>query len=297
MRLREFNDAHVSATSAISHCIAARSRLTMPVSLGALAAPDLDRIRTDITRLRRRLEDVRRQAQSAARELEEVDLELGHPHARAASSRPRAERSSTPSSSAIETQIAALVPRIAQQKDDLRKRLVALYRLGGLSYVRMLLALDERRESDRGDVDAELPRLARLRGSSRDSRRRSERARRAAASSSRIAARSSQQTRLRRRAAPPRGGSRAQNEQSACSRVCAPRRAVRRSSWRRWRRRRGGCSGSSTRSRNRSAGWCRRTDIRSVQGALGVAGATGRSSSASAGNVTRSLQPSRSTTA
>jgi murein hydrolase activator len=35
------------------------------------------------------------------------------------------------------------VPRIAQQKADLRKRLVALYRLGGLSYVRMFLALDE----------------------------------------------------------------------------------------------------------------------------------------------------------
>ena len=43
---------------------------------------------------------------------------------------------------ANELQIAALIPRIARQKSDLRKRLVALYRLGGLSYVRMVLALE-----------------------------------------------------------------------------------------------------------------------------------------------------------
>jgi murein hydrolase activator len=42
------------------------------------------------------------------------------------------------------------VPRIAQQKSDLRKRVVALYRLGGLSYVRMLLAL----EDDRNPIEA-----------------------------------------------------------------------------------------------------------------------------------------------
>ncbi|HYO77789.1 MAG TPA: peptidoglycan DD-metalloendopeptidase family protein, partial [Thermoanaerobaculia bacterium] len=53
---------------------------------------------------------------------------------------------------AIEAQIGALVPRISQQKKDLRKRLVALYRLGGLSYLRMLLAL----EDDRNPVEAML---------------------------------------------------------------------------------------------------------------------------------------------
>lgn len=110
---------------------------------------DLDRIRTDITRLRNRLEDVRRQAQSAARELEEVELELGIRTreldlAAAAEARLRAEQRAT------EAQIAALVPRIEQQKADLRKRLVALYRLGGLSYVRMFLALDE----DRNPIEA-----------------------------------------------------------------------------------------------------------------------------------------------
>lgn len=103
---------------------------------------DLDRIRSDISRLRKRLDDVRQQAQSAARELEVVDLELGIQTrelelASAAETRLAAEQL------ALETQIGALVPRIARQKDDLRKRLVALYRLGGLSYVRMLLALDD----------------------------------------------------------------------------------------------------------------------------------------------------------
>lgn len=104
---------------------------------------DLDRIRSDISRLRKRLEDVRQKAQSAERELEEVDLELdirNHELELAAA----AEAKLAAEQRALEEQIAALVPRIARQKADLRKRLVALYRLGGLSYVRLLLALDEK---------------------------------------------------------------------------------------------------------------------------------------------------------
>jgi septal ring factor EnvC (AmiA/AmiB activator) len=112
--------------------------------LAVPAAPqrtDLDRVRGEITKLRARLDGVRKQAQSAARELEESDLELGIRTreleiATAEETRIAAEQQ------ALETEIAALVPRIARQKEDLRKRLVALYRLGGLSYVRMLLALD-----------------------------------------------------------------------------------------------------------------------------------------------------------
>jgi septal ring factor EnvC (AmiA/AmiB activator) len=103
---------------------------------------DLDRIRTDITRLRTRLEEVRRQAQSAARELEEVELELNI-RTRELELAAAAETRLTGEQQALEGQIAALMPRIAQQKRDLRQRLVALYRLGGLSYVRMFLALDE----------------------------------------------------------------------------------------------------------------------------------------------------------
>jgi murein hydrolase activator len=110
---------------------------------------DLDRIRTDITRLRKRLEDVRRQAQSAARQLEEVDLELGI-RTQELELAAREESRIDGEQRAIQGQIAALVPRIAQQKDDLRKRLVALYRLGGLSYLRVLLTL----ESDRNPIEA-----------------------------------------------------------------------------------------------------------------------------------------------
>lgn len=103
---------------------------------------DLDQIRGDISRLRKRLENVRQQAQSAERELEAADLELGIRTreldlAAAAEARLAAERV------AIETRVAELVPRIERQRTDLRKRLVALYRLGGLSYIRVLLALDE----------------------------------------------------------------------------------------------------------------------------------------------------------
>jgi septal ring factor EnvC (AmiA/AmiB activator) len=110
---------------------------------------DLERIRTDITRLKVRLDQVRRQAQSAARELEEADLELGirtHELELAAA----AETKLAGDQRAIELQIGALIPRITRQKSDLRKRLVALYRLGGLSYVRMLLAL----EGDRNPIEA-----------------------------------------------------------------------------------------------------------------------------------------------
>ena len=110
---------------------------------------DLERIRTDISRLRLRLEEVRRQAQSAARELEEVDLELGI-RTRELDLAATAETRLDGEQKQIETQIALLVPRIAQQKRDLESRLVALYRLGGLSYVRMLLAL----EGDRNPIEA-----------------------------------------------------------------------------------------------------------------------------------------------
>jgi septal ring factor EnvC (AmiA/AmiB activator) len=103
---------------------------------------DLDRIRTDITRLRNRLDEVRRQAQSVAREIEEVDLELNI-RTRELDLASAAEAKLTHEQQAIEGQIGALLPRIEQQKRDLRKRLVALYRLGSLSYVRLFLALDD----------------------------------------------------------------------------------------------------------------------------------------------------------
>ena len=102
---------------------------------------DLDRIRNDISRLRKRLEDVRRQAQSAAQQLEEVDLELGI-RTNELELAAREETRINGERIATQARIDELIPRIARQKDDLRKRLVALYRLGGLSYLRVLLTLD-----------------------------------------------------------------------------------------------------------------------------------------------------------
>ena len=106
---------------------------------------DLDRIRADIRKLKDRLEEVRQRTRSAEQELEEVDLELDirtHELELAITSEKQLEAEQL----AIEEQISALIPRIAKQKDDLRKRLVALYRLGGLSYVRMLLSIDDTRD-------------------------------------------------------------------------------------------------------------------------------------------------------
>ncbi|HUP63288.1 MAG TPA: peptidoglycan DD-metalloendopeptidase family protein [Thermoanaerobaculia bacterium] len=118
--------------------------LLIAALLAAPAEPqpsDLDRIRNDITRLRRQLENVRQQAQSAARELEEADLELGI-HTRLLDLATAEEARLDREQQSLQAQVSALVPRIARQKEYLRKRLVALYRLGGLSYVRLLLTLD-----------------------------------------------------------------------------------------------------------------------------------------------------------
>jgi septal ring factor EnvC (AmiA/AmiB activator) len=103
---------------------------------------DLDRIRGEIAKLKSRLDDVHRQAQSAQQELEAVDLELGirtRELTLAVDMQSRLEEERH----AIEAQIASLEPRIAHEKQDLAKRLVVLYRLGGLSYLRMFLAIDQ----------------------------------------------------------------------------------------------------------------------------------------------------------
>ena len=115
--------------------------LILPVTHAQPAKPsDLDRVRGDITRLRKRLEGVRQQAQSAERELEEVSLEL-EIHTSELQMAIDTELQIDAAQQAIQAQIAALGPRIASQKADLQRRLVALYRLGGLSYLRMFLEI------------------------------------------------------------------------------------------------------------------------------------------------------------
>jgi septal ring factor EnvC (AmiA/AmiB activator) len=106
---------------------------------------DLARIRADIARLRTRLDDLRTQTRSAEHDLEEADLELG---IRTNELQLAVDMQSQLDEQRRETesQIAAIAPRIAREKEFLRKRLAALYRLGGLSYVRMLLSIDDRRD-------------------------------------------------------------------------------------------------------------------------------------------------------
>jgi septal ring factor EnvC (AmiA/AmiB activator) len=117
--------------------------------LPAHSQSDLDRIRTDITRLRQRLENVRRQAQTAELQLEAVGLELGIRNQELELA-VREEARVDGEQRATQAEIDALVPRLVKQKEDLRRRLVALYRLGGLSYLRVLLTL----ESDRNPIEA-----------------------------------------------------------------------------------------------------------------------------------------------
>lgn len=106
---------------------------------------DLERVRGEIARLRAKLDDVHRQTKSAQQELEAVDLELDIRTRELTlaidmQSRLDGERTS------IESQIAELSQRIARQKQFLGKRLAALYRVGGLSYVRMAMSIDDRHD-------------------------------------------------------------------------------------------------------------------------------------------------------
>ena len=107
--------------------------------------PDLDRIRGEITKLRSRLDQLHQQAQSAGRELEEVDLELGI-RTRELEVAIRLQSDLEKEQQNIQTQIDTLKPQITDQKRFLSRRLAALYRLGGLSYVRLLLSIDDRRD-------------------------------------------------------------------------------------------------------------------------------------------------------
>jgi len=106
---------------------------------------DLARIRAEIARLRKRLDDVRTQTRSAEHDLEEADLELGirtNELQLAINMQSQLDQQRME----IESEIAGIAPKIAREKEFLRKRLAALYRLGGLSYIRMLLSIDDRHD-------------------------------------------------------------------------------------------------------------------------------------------------------
>jgi len=120
--------------------------ISLPAAVGQPSRDaDLTRIRGEIARLRKRLDDVRTQTRSAEHDLEEADLELSIRTGElqlAVDMQSQLEQQQRE----IETEVASLTPRIASHKVFLRKRLAALYRLGGLSYLRLLLSIDERRD-------------------------------------------------------------------------------------------------------------------------------------------------------
>ncbi len=106
---------------------------------------DLTRIRAEIGRLRKRLDDVRTQTRGAEHDLEEADLELGirtNELQLAIDMQSQLEQQRHD----LESQIAAIASNVAREKAFLRKRLAVLYRLGGLSYLRLLLSIDDRRD-------------------------------------------------------------------------------------------------------------------------------------------------------
>src|SRR5258706_5460479 len=106
---------------------------------------DLDRVRSEIVKLKNRLESLKTQARSAERDLEESDVELGI-RTRELDLAIDMQTQLEAQQQVLQGQVSGLVPRIAQQKRFLAGRLVALYRLGGLSYVRLLLSIDQKRD-------------------------------------------------------------------------------------------------------------------------------------------------------
>ena len=156
----------------------ARRRIRRP-----RATPTSTRIRAEIARLRTRLDDVRTQTRSAEHDLEEADLELGIRTnelqlAIDMQSQLEEQRRET------ESQIAALAPRIARA-EGLPPQASGRALSPRRTQLRAHAAVDRRSpRSGAGDVDAQLPRLARrarrhaLPGRARAARRADERARR-----------------------------------------------------------------------------------------------------------------------
>ncbi len=105
---------------------------------------DLERIRGQITALQQQLAQVRTEAQSAERELAEADLELGI-RTEELQLATEAQQATEAELLVLERQIAVLGPQIEAQKQELAHRAAALYRLGGFSYFRMVLSMEEHR--------------------------------------------------------------------------------------------------------------------------------------------------------
>lgn len=105
---------------------------------------DLDRVRAEIERLRQRLERMQKETRTAEQELQAIDLQaslLGKELQVAVQVTRDLERQKD----RIQQDVVGLNQRIERQQRYLASRLAALYRLGSLSYLRILLSLDQKK--------------------------------------------------------------------------------------------------------------------------------------------------------
>lgn len=104
---------------------------------------DLEKIRTEITRARKNLEALQARAQTTSEQLEAIELQLAIQQGELELAM-NAQRSLQEEQVVIGQQIAALERRIVVDKQHLSTRLVTLYKMGALSYLRLLLSIDSR---------------------------------------------------------------------------------------------------------------------------------------------------------
>lgn len=103
---------------------------------------DLARVRGEIARMRRQLQSVKQQARSAQQELQAIGLQteiLSRELEVAVATARQLDNQRLQS----QQEIVQLTRKIERQQKYLATRLAALYRLGSLSYLRILLSLDE----------------------------------------------------------------------------------------------------------------------------------------------------------
>lgn len=118
------------------------SFLVTGLSAQSSSKRDLERIRAEIQRLRGNLTGLKVKAESTEKELEVLDLQL-EIHSRELEAAQTVEMQLAEKEAALQREVETLRIRIAEQRRYLSQRLAVLYRLGRLSYVRILLALDQ----------------------------------------------------------------------------------------------------------------------------------------------------------
>ncbi|MGH9456334.1 MAG: murein hydrolase activator EnvC family protein [Thermoanaerobaculia bacterium] len=110
---------------------------------------ELDRLRGEIRRLRGRLQNVRKQTRTVESDLQTIDLEL-QILARELDAILSVERQLVSQRREIADRVVALEEGIRRHERYLSKRLAALYRMGRVPYLRLLLSMDPRADPLRG---------------------------------------------------------------------------------------------------------------------------------------------------